>query len=101
MDNYKRSLLPVIKGIKLSVTQCPTTTIENESMSSKPYASAIGSIMYPILCPRPDLALTISMTNLYRSTPKMIHWTAVKNILKYLRKTNDLFLIYGGVDEEL
>src|SRR3954462_14048194 len=31
----------------------------------------------------------------------MAHWTTVKNILKYLRRTKDLFLVYGGVDEEL
>ena len=27
-------------------------------------------------------------------------WTAVKNILKYLKRTKDMFLIYGG-DKEL
>ena len=70
-------------------------------MSSKPYASAIGSLMYAMLCTRPDLALAISMTNRYQSNPGMAHWTAVKNILKYLRRTKDLFLVYGGVDEEL
>ena len=31
----------------------------------------------------------------------MIHCSAVKNILKYLRRTNDLFLVYGGCEEEL
>ena len=30
----------------------------------------------------------------------MEHWTAVKNILKYLKRTKDMFLVYGG-DEEL
>ncbi|GJY81148.1 hypothetical protein Tco_0493899 [Tanacetum coccineum] len=25
-----------------------------------------------------------------------LHWTAVKNILKYLRNTEDMFLVYGG-----
>ena len=30
----------------------------------------------------------------------MDHWTAVKNILKYLKRTKDLFLVYGG-DKEL
>ncbi|GJU34194.1 putative retrotransposon protein [Tanacetum coccineum] len=25
-----------------------------------------------------------------------LHWTAVKNILKYLRNTKDMFLVYGG-----
>src|SRR3954468_18186161 len=84
MDNSKRGLLPVIKGIKLSVTQCPATAKGKEEMSSKPYASAIGSIMYVMLCTQTDLALAISMTNRYQSNPGMIHWTAVKNILKYL-----------------
>src|SRR4051812_10184749 len=50
MDNSKRVLLPVIKGVKLSVTQCPTTAKEKEDMSSKPYASAVGSILYAMLC---------------------------------------------------
>ena len=29
------------------------------------------------------------------------HWTVVKNILKYLRRTKDAFLIYGGLEEGL
>ncbi|GJS31661.1 hypothetical protein Tco_0492281 [Tanacetum coccineum] len=28
--------------------------------------------------------------------PGEIHWTDVKNILKYLRNTKDMFLVYGG-----
>ena len=32
--------------------------------------------------------------------PGVDHWTAVKNILKYLKRTKDMFLVYGG-DEEL
>nr|GEW70864.1 retrotransposon protein, putative, Ty1-copia subclass [Tanacetum cinerariifolium] len=28
-----------------------------------------------------------------------VHWTAVKNILKYLRNTKDTFLVYGGDPE--
>ena len=30
----------------------------------------------------------------------MEHWTPVKNILKYLKRTKEMFLVYGG-DEEL
>jgi hypothetical protein len=36
----------------------------------------------------------------YQSDPGVEHWTAVNNILKYLYKIKDMFLIYGG-DEEL
>ena len=101
MDNAKRGLLPVMKGSKLSVTQCPATTKEREEMSSNPYASAIGSIMYAMLCTRPDVALAVSLTNPFQSNPGLDHWIAVKNVLKYLRRTKDLFLVYGGCEEEL
>ncbi|KAL1188988.1 Retrovirus-related Pol polyprotein from transposon TNT 1-94 [Cardamine amara subsp. amara] len=39
------------------------------------------------------------MTSRYQSDPGECHWTAVKNILKYLRNTKDKFLVYGGSDE--
>ena len=33
------------------------------------------------------------------SNPDEEHWIAMKNILKYLRRTKDLFLIFGGDSE--
>ncbi|KAK1697079.1 hypothetical protein QYE76_013776 [Lolium multiflorum] len=42
----------------------------------------------------------VSLTSRYQSDPGMEHWTAVKNILKYLKRTKDMFLCYGG-DQEL
>ena len=65
-----------------------------------PYASAIGSIMYAMLCTRPDVCLAISLAGRYQSNPAVDHWTAVKNILKYLKRTKDMFLVYGR-DKEL
>ena len=67
-------------------------------MSMIPYASAIRSIMYITLCTRPDVSYTLSVTSRYQSNPGEGHWVAVKNILKYLRRTKDLLLIYGDSD---
>ena len=69
-------------------------------MKDVPYASAIGSIMYAMLCTRPDVCLAISLAGMYQSNPGVDHWTTVKNILKYLKRTKDMFLVYGG-DKEL
>ena len=69
-------------------------------MSSVPYASAIGSIMYAMICTRPDVSYALSVTSRYQSDPGKDHWTAVKTILKYLRRTKDMFLVYEG-DKEL
>src|SRR5215204_2957790 len=100
MDQSKKGFLPVLQGVKLSQTQCPTTAEDREKMSVIPNASAIGSIMYAMLCTRPDVCLAISLAGRYQSNPGVDHWTAVKNILKYLKRTKDMFLVYGG-DKEL
>ena len=86
--------------MKLSQTQCPTTAEDREKMKVIPYASAIGSIMYAMLCTRPDVCLAISLVGRYQNNPGVDHWKEVKNILKYPKRTKDMFLIYGG-DKEL
>ena len=50
MQDSKRGFLPMSHGIKLSKSQCPTTKDERKRMDKIPYASAIGSIMYSMLC---------------------------------------------------
>ncbi|KAK9043892.1 hypothetical protein V6N11_072216 [Hibiscus sabdariffa] len=86
-------------GISLLKEMCPSTPQERERMSQIPYASAIGSIMYVMICTRPDLSYALSMTNRYQTNPGEGHWTVVKKILKYLRRTKDVFLFYGGEEE--
>ena len=82
--------------INLSKEMCPKTHDEKESMSKIPYASAIGSIMYAMLCSRPDVSYTLSMTSRYQANPGERLWITVKTILKYLTRTKDKFLVYGG-----
>jgi len=100
MKDSKRGFLPMGHGIHLSRTQCPSTPEDIERMKGIPYASAVGSIMYAMMCTRPDVSFALSMTSRYQANPGDGHWIAVKNILKYLRRTKDWFLVYGG-DSEL
>nr|GEX79181.1 hypothetical protein [Tanacetum cinerariifolium] len=37
-----------------------------------------------------------NVTSRFQQNPGDLHWTTVKNILKYLRNTKDMFLVYGG-----
>src|SRR3954469_8260401 len=94
MDQAKKGFLPVLQGVKLSQTQYPTTAEDREKMKGVPYASAIGSIMYAMLCTRPDVCLAISLAERYQSNLGVDHWTAIKNILKYLKSTKEIFLVY-------
>ena len=101
MENSKKGLVPIQRGTILSTSQSPSSKVEQERMSGIPYASAIGSIMYAMICTRPDVSCALSMTSRYQQNPGDSHWMAVKNILKYLRNTKDMFLVYGSGEEEL
>ena len=92
---------PVEKGLTLSLDQCPKIDKEKEAMSSVPYASAVGSLMYAILCTQPDICFAVDLVSCYQSNPGLAHWQAVKRIMCYLRGTTDLALCYQSRDLKL
>ncbi|GJZ85022.1 hypothetical protein Tco_0650361, partial [Tanacetum coccineum] len=99
MDNSKRGHIPMQERLDLNKTQGASTPEEVKRMQNVPYASAVGSIMYVVRCTRPDVAFAQNITSRFQQNPGECHWTAVKNILKYLRNTKDMFLVYGGNPE--
>ncbi|KAA0054500.1 gag/pol protein [Cucumis melo var. makuwa] len=98
MQNSKRGLLPFRYGVTLFKEQCPKTPQEVEEMRHIPYTSAVGSLMYAMLCTRPEIYYAVEIVSRYQSNPGLAHWTAVKTILKYLRRTRDYMLVYGSKD---
>ena len=86
MQQSKKEFLPVLQGVKLSKTQSPTTEEDRKRMKVIPYASAIGSIKYAMLCTRPIVYLAMSLARGYNSGPGVDHWKTVKIILRGLRK---------------
>jgi hypothetical protein len=99
MDKAKKGSLLMLSGKILSKTLCPATPKDREAMSNIPYASAICSIMYAMLCTRPDVFNALSLMSRYQSDLGVEHWLAVKNILKYLNRTKEIFLVYGGEEQ--
>ena len=89
MDNSKKGLLlfrPFRHGLAFFRDQCPKTQEDKDRMPGVPYASAVGSLMYAMLYTRPDICFAVGMVSRYQSNPGLEHWTAVKHILKYLRR---------------
>ncbi|KAL0416369.1 UNVERIFIED_CONTAM: hypothetical protein Slati_3468800 [Sesamum latifolium] len=87
MEHSKRGLLPMRHGIKLSKKQSSKTDEELKRMSDIPYASAVGR--HSVCCPvyQPDVAYALSATSRYQACAGEAHWSAVKSILKYLKRT--------------
>ena len=66
MEQSKKGFLPVLQGVRLSSAQCPTTAKDKEEMSVILYASAIGSIMYAMLCTILVMCLAMSFGKGYK-----------------------------------
>ena len=92
-DSRKR-LLTFRYGITLSKDQSPKKPDEIEKMKAVPYVSAVESQVYAILYTKPDIFFDDGMDSRYQSNPVQEYWTAVKNILKYLKSTRDYMLVY-------
>jgi hypothetical protein len=64
-------------------------------MSKVTYYSAIGSLMYAMVCSRPDLSYAMSIVSIYMSNPGKEHWRAVQWIFRFFRGTTDHCLQFG------
>jgi hypothetical protein len=99
MQDSKKGFLSMSHGITLSKKQCPTDPDEQERMRAIPYALTIGSIMYAMICTHLDVSYALSAMSRCQSNYGEAHWTTVKNILKYLRRTKEAFLVFVGEEE--
>ena len=67
MEGSKKGFVLFRVGISLSSNQRPKTQAEIERMRGIPYASAVGSLMYAMLCTRPDICFAVGMVSRYQS----------------------------------
>ena len=94
MSTAKSIDTPSAANIHLSTAFAPKSA--KEYMSRVPYASAVGSLTYAMVCTRPDLAHAVSVVSRFMGEPGKEHWQAVKRIFRYLKGTSDVGLIYEG-----
>ena len=92
---------PLGSHFKLSKEQSPKTEEEMDHMSKVPYASAISSLMYVMVCTRPDIARAVGVVSRFMSMPGKQHWEVVKWILKYLKGSLDTCLCFTGASLKL
>lgn len=59
------------------------------------YQRLIGSLMYAMVCTRPDISFSVNALSRHNSNPSLEHWIAAKRVLRYLNGTKDLALQRG------
>jgi len=69
MPNAKLVFSPLAEHHKLSINQYPTSKKEKEVMNKVRYQSAVGSLMYAMVCTRPDIAYAVGVVSGFMSNP--------------------------------
>ena len=81
MQESQKGQQPMRHGISLSKEMSPKTSKEVNSMRKIPYSSAVGSLMYAMLCTRPDICYSVRIVSRYQSNPGLkIIWKASKEV---------------------
>ena len=101
MNEAKPVSTPLCSHFKLSKGQSLKTKEERDHMNKVPYASAIGSLMYVMVCTRPNISHVVRVVSRFMSRPGKQHWETVKWILRYLRGSSDTCLCFTGVSLKL
>ena len=65
-------------------------------LNNIPYKELVGSLIYVMVCTRPDIAFCVSCLTTYFSEPKQIHWDTAMRCLGYLKATDSFGLILGN-----
>ena len=90
-------MLNLSQQFKLSMDQALESKEDKEFMSEVPYANAVGSLMYAMVCTRPNLSYSVSLVSRFMANPGKAHWQALKWILRYIKGSIGKSLIYGEV----
>nr|GEX75124.1 hypothetical protein [Tanacetum cinerariifolium] len=94
MENSKKGYTPMMEKPDYRKSQGVKTPSKVQRMQRVPYDLVVGSIMYAVRCTRLDVAFVQNLCSHFQQNPGEIHWTVVKTILKYLRNTKDMVLVY-------
>jgi hypothetical protein len=96
MQDCKPVKVTIHVGVRLNVEQCIKTQEEIEDMKRVPYESVVGSLMYVMVCTRPNISHAVGVLRRYMSTPGKEHWTGVKRVFRYLCGTKYYAIRYQG-----
>ena len=95
MEKVKLVRTPLSGHFKLSASLSPKTQEDIKYMAKIPYSSAVGSLMYAMICTRPDISQAVSLVSRYMANPGREHWKAVQWIFRFLQGTKNNCIHFG------
>jgi transposase InsO family protein len=94
MDVLNSNPIPMNAEFKLFKPTDEPDDDEIQYMANFPYREMIGSLMYLMICCRPDLSVCVTACAKFCSNPRRIHADAIRQIFQYLVGTTKLGITY-------
>ena len=76
-------------------TKLVKTTEDIDIVDQRLYQSVVGSLLYLSTGTRPDITYALSNVAKFCANPNKQHWTAIKRIMRYLKGTLHVGLLYS------
>jgi len=89
MEDANSAPTPLFHKIRLN-----TDMSTDPEVDSAVYQAIVGSLMYAATSTRPDIAYSIAALCRYNAKPYTMHLTAAKTVLRYLKGTSDVGLVF-------
>lgn len=90
MFEAKPAATPIDTHVNLTLAE------NSENEQNCPFREAIGNLMFLAIVSRPDLAYAVGYVSRFLSRYSHEHWQAVKRILRYLKSTTRVGIVYRG-----
>ena len=92
MEDAREAFTPLSPGLILR----PNEEKDAAYMKTVPFMELAGSVLYVMVCTRPDINMAISMCCSHSGNYNNEHWSALLNVLRYLITTKDKRLYFAN-----
>ena len=91
MENCNPKTTPLDVDVNLSLQDCPE---EVDPELQRNYRELVGSLIYLYQWTRPDIGYAVTFLSRYLHKPGEKHWAQARNVLRYLKGTQDYGIHY-------
>lgn len=95
MLDAKEASTPMIPNTHLG-EMCDDPSVDRPAKSHSKYMELVGSLLYISNTCRPDITFATSQLSRFMNKPKEHHWNAAIHVLRYLKGTMNLGIVFDG-----
>ncbi|XP_062557418.1 uncharacterized protein LOC134222292 [Armigeres subalbatus] len=91
---------PADHNQKLTKQMSPISEDERKQMKKVSFRELVGGLQFLVCCTRADISFAVNAVSQFSSDPGKSHWTSAKRILRYLKGTKEMKIIYKKQEDE-